>query len=157
LQSQPKRRISKIFSQAKKKKIKHANTRATRTDKENETQFDKFNMTVKFDNATMLNKLAAILQEYPDTDVLVVGHTDSTGSSTSNMTLSENRAKAVSNYFINSKGLSSSRFTISWFGEDQPIADNNTIDGREKNRRVNIVIVPNKKMIEDANKEAGKN
>lgn len=114
-------------------------------------------MTVKFDNATMLNKLAAILQEYPDTDVLVVGHTDSTGSSTSNMTLSENRAKAVSNYFINSKGLSSSRFTISWFGEDQPIADNNTIDGREKNRRVNIVIVPNKKMIEDANKEAGKN
>lgn len=157
MQSQPKRRTSKFFSHNKKKKIKHANTRATRTDKENETQFDKFNMTVKFDNATMLNKLAAILQEYPDTDVLVVGHTDSTGSSTSNMTLSENRAKAVSNYFINSKGLSSSRFTISWFGEDQPIADNNTIDGREKNRRVNIVIVPNKKMIEDANKEAGKN
>lgn len=114
-----------------------------------------FNITPT--SATLLTKLAGILQEYPDTNVLVVGHTDSVGSSTYNMTLSEKRAYAVTNYFIQNKGLNSSRFTTSWFGESQPIADNTTANGRSKNRRVNIAIVPNKNMIEDAQKEAAKN
>ena len=108
-------------------------------------------------SATLLTKLAGILQEYPDTNVLVVGHTDSVGSSTYNMTLSEKRANAVTNYFIQNKGLIASRFTISWFGESQPIASNSTASGRTKNRRVNIAIVPNEKMVNDANKEASKN
>lgn len=114
-----------------------------------------FNITPT--SATLLNKLAGILQEYPDTNVLIVGHTDSVGSNTYNMTLSEKRAYAVTNYFIQNKGLNSSRFTTSWFGESQPIADNTTANGRSKNRRVNIAIVPNKNMIEDAQKEAAKN
>jgi outer membrane protein OmpA-like peptidoglycan-associated protein len=104
-----------------------------------------------------LSKLANILKEYPDTNVLVVGHTDSSGSADYNMTLSEKRAYAVTNYFVQIKGLSSSRFTTSWFGEDQPIADNTTAEGRAKNRSVNIAIVPNEKMKEDAKKEAGEN
>jgi len=105
----------------------------------------------------MLTKLANILKEYPDTNVLVVGHTDSSGPADYNMTLSEKRAFAVTNYFVQSKGLSSSRFTTTWFGEDQPIADNSTVEGRAKNRRVNVAIVPNEKMKEDAKKEAGEN
>ncbi|MFA5297026.1 MAG: OmpA family protein [Lutibacter sp.] len=103
----------------------------------------------------ILAKLANVLKEYPDTNVLVVGHTDNTGSDTYNMVLSEKRAYAVTNYFIKNKGLSSSRFTTTWFGEDEPIADNNTVEGRAKNRRVNVAIVPNDKMKADAKKEAG--
>lgn len=116
---------------------------------------EKYNITPT--SEVMLTKLANILKEYPDTNVLVVGHTDSSGAASYNMTLSEKRAYAVTNYFVQSKGLSSSRFTTTWFGEDQPIADNSTAEGRAKNRRVNIAIVPNEKMKEDAKKEAGEN
>ena len=101
-----------------------------------------------------LEKLAGVLVEYPDTNVLVVGHTDSTGSDEYNMTLSKNRAYAVTNYFTITKGLNPSRFTTNWYGETAPIADNNTVEGRAQNRRVNIVIVPNEKMKKDAQKEA---
>ena len=101
-----------------------------------------------------LNKLIAVFQEYPDTNVLVVGHTDSVGSEELNMTLSKNRANAVTDYFL-SKGLSSGRFTTNWFGEAQPTNDNTTAEGRAKNRRVNIAILPNEKMIDDAKTEAG--
>ena len=114
-----------------------------------------YNITAS--SEVLLTKLANILKEYPDTNVLVVGHTDSSGPAAYNMTLSEKRAYAVTNYFVQNKGLSSSRFTTTWFGEDQPIADNSTIEGRAKNRRVNVAIVPNEKMKEDAKKEAGQN
>ncbi|MDO9276121.1 MAG: OmpA family protein [Lutibacter sp.] len=116
---------------------------------------EKYNITST--SEVMLTKLANILKEYPDTNVLVVGHTDSSGSAAYNMSLSERRANAVTNYFVNSKGLSSSRFTTTWFGEDQPIATNSTVEGRAKNRRVNVAIVPNEKMKADAKKEAGEN
>jgi len=105
----------------------------------------------------LLTKLANILKDYPDTNVLVVGHTDSVGAEEYNMTLSKNRANAVTNYFVKSKGLSALRFTTTYFGEDQPIADNGSVEGRAKNRRVNVAIVPNDKMIEDAKKESGGN
>jgi len=104
-----------------------------------------------------LDKLAGILVEYPDTDVLVVGHTDSVGSDASNMLLSERRAMSVTSYFTGTKGLSLGRFTTNWFGEDAPVADNATAEGRAKNRRVNIAIVPNEKMKQDAKNESGEN
>lgn len=106
-------------------------------------------------SASTLDRLAEILVEYPDTDVLIVGHTDSAGAESYNMTLSKNRAQAVTNYFVSNKGLSAGRFTTKWFGETQPIASNETPEGRAANRRVNVVIVPNDKMKEDAKKEAG--
>lgn len=115
---------------------------------------NKYN--INKDSETLLDKLRSILVEYPDTNVLIVGHTDSTGADEYNMTLSKNRAQSVTNFFTQ-KGLSTDRFTTNWFGEEQPITDNNTADGRAKNRRVNLAIVPNEKMIEDAKKEAGQN
>jgi outer membrane protein OmpA-like peptidoglycan-associated protein len=118
--------------------------------------FDTNKYDINSDSSTLLNKLASILVEYPDTNVLVVGHTDSTGTNEYNMTLSKNRANAVTNFFIRN-GLGSTRFTTKWFGEDQPIADNSTLDGRAKNRRVNLAIVPNEKMVNEAKKEAGEN
>ena len=102
---------------------------------------------------TLLNKMVSVLKEYPDTNVIVAVHTDSKGKATYNMGLSERRAKAVTNFFT-SNGLNASRFTTKWFGATQPAYDNATEEGRAKNRRVNIAIVPNEKMKEDAKKQA---
>jgi outer membrane protein OmpA-like peptidoglycan-associated protein len=101
-----------------------------------------------------LNKLTGIFKEYSDTNILVVGHTDNVGADEYNMTLSKNRANAVTSY-LTGKGLSSGRFTTNWFGESQPKHDNSTAEGRAKNRRVNVAILPNEKMINDAKKESG--
>ncbi|WP_289044515.1 OmpA family protein [uncultured Olleya sp.] len=114
--------------------------------------FDTAKYNVNTASQTSLNKLVSVFKEYPDTNILVVGHTDSVGSEESNMTLSKNRAYAVTNYLTN-QGLSSSRFTTNWFGETQPINDNSTAEGRAKNRRVNVAILPNEKMINDAQQE----
>lgn len=118
--------------------------------------FDTNKYDINSDSSSLLDKLGSILVEYPDTNVLVVGHTDSTGANEYNMTLSKNRANAVTNFFLKN-GLGSTRFTTKWFGEDQPISDNSTLDGRAKNRRVNLAIVPNEKMVNEAKKEAGEN
>lgn len=103
---------------------------------------------------TTLKKLVSIFKENPDTKILVVGHTDSSGDAGYNMTLSKNRANSVSS-FLNQNGINSTRLITKWYGEEQPIADNATEAGRSKNRRVNIVILPNEDMIEDAKKQAG--
>ena len=93
-------------------------------------------------------------KEFPDTNILVVGHTDSVGAEESNMTLSKNRAYAVTNY-LSQNGISTGRLKTNWFGETQPMHDNATADGRAKNRRVNVAILPNDKMIQDAKTQAG--
>ncbi len=118
--------------------------------------FDTNKFNINNDSEVLLNKLSKILIEYPDTNVLVIGHTDSSGADDYNMTLSKNRANSVTKYFT-SKNLSIERFTTNWFGEEQPLADNTTVEGRAKNRRVNLAIVPNTKMIDDAKKEASEN
>lgn len=100
-----------------------------------------------------LNKLAGVFAEFPDTNILVVGHTDNTGREGYNMTLSKERAYSVTNY-LKDKGLSAERFTTHFFGETQPKFDNSTAEGRSKNRRVNVAIVPNEKMKEDAKNDA---
>lgn len=115
---------------------------------------EKYNLNVA--SQQVLDKLANIFKEYPETNNLVVGHTDSQGSEKYNMSLSENRAYSVTNYLIK-KGISSSRLTTSWFGEAQPKYDNNTREGRAKNRRVNIAILPNEKMIQSAKMQSGEN
>ena len=119
--------------------------------------FDTNKFNINAASEAILTKLAAILIEYPDTNVLVVGHTDSVGSNEYNMNLSKNRANAVTNFFTQTKTLSLSRFTTSWYGEDQPVAENTTAEGRAKNRRVNLAIIPNAKMKEDAKIESGEN
>jgi len=113
---------------------------------------DKYN--INSTSQATLDKLSNIFKEYPDTNILVVGHTDDVGPAEYNMILSKNRAYAVTNYLIG-KGLSSGRLTTNWFGETQPMYDNSTAEGRAKNRRVNVAILPNNKMIEDAKAQAG--
>lgn len=116
--------------------------------------FDTNKYNINTASQTTLNKLIGVFKEYPDTNILVVGHTDSQGAEDYNMTLSKNRAYAVSNY-LSQNGISQGRLTTNWFGEAQPLHDNATAEGRAKNRRVNVAILPNEKMIEDAKTQSG--
>ncbi|WP_040246867.1 OmpA family protein [Psychroserpens mesophilus] len=118
--------------------------------------FDTNKYNINTASQETLNKLANVFVEFPDTNILVVGHTDNVGTEDYNMTLSKNRAYAVTNYLIG-KGLQSGRFTTNWFGESQPMFDNTTTEGRAKNRRVNVAILPNEQMVEEAKQQAGQN
>jgi len=86
--------------------------------------------------------LAAILQKYPDTNIVIAGHTDSTGADDYNQKLSERRAEAVTNYLLG-KGISKTRLTTVGLGETQPVATNDTLEGRTLNRRVEVAVVAN--------------
>jgi outer membrane protein OmpA-like peptidoglycan-associated protein len=88
-----------------------------------------------------LNSVALVLKKYDKTVVEVTGHTDSQGSDEYNMGLSQRRANSVATYLI-SQGLMSQRFVVQGMGKTQPIASNNTADGRQANRRVEIKLSP---------------
>jgi outer membrane protein OmpA-like peptidoglycan-associated protein len=92
-----------------------------------------------------LNELATVLNKYENTDLRIEGHTDSSGGDQYNQNLSEKRAEAVEDYLI-AQNVKSSRLTSIGYGEKQPIADNETDDGRQINRRVEVGIFANKKM-----------
>ncbi|MCP4748291.1 MAG: OmpA family protein [Desulfobacteraceae bacterium] len=89
----------------------------------------------------VLNSVAIVLNEYKKTTVDVIGHTDSTGSENYNMTLSQRRAGSVAQYLASQKVISQ-RLLIAGRGENQPIASNKTPEGRSRNRRVELQIVP---------------
>lgn len=92
-----------------------------------------------------ISELARILNKYEDTDILVEGHTDATGSEEHNLQLSRSRAQSVGNY-LSQVNVNSSRFTLMGYGETQAIADNETNDGRQANRRVELAIMANDKL-----------
>jgi outer membrane protein OmpA-like peptidoglycan-associated protein len=103
---------------------------------------------------TNLNKLVNVLQKYPDTNIEIIGHTDNKGTNDYNQTLSQRRASSVAGY-LRAQRVSSSRLTTKGMGESDPIATNDTEDGRSQNRRVEFVITANEKMKADAKREAG--
>ena len=115
--------------------------------------YDRADLTT---NATTnLDKLVNILNKYPETNIEVIGHTDAKGSDAYNRTLSERRANAVTGY-LRSHGISSTRLSATGMGETDPVASNDTDEGRALNRRVEFVITANEKMKEDAKREASK-
>ncbi|TDT74179.1 outer membrane protein OmpA-like peptidoglycan-associated protein [Litoreibacter halocynthiae] len=88
-----------------------------------------------------LRAVANNLNDYPNSEVIVVGHTDSTGDANYNQNLSERRAQAVS-FVLRDAGVSSSRLRTIGKGESQPVASNDSSSGRAQNRRVEIIIRP---------------
>ncbi len=92
--------------------------------------------------AANLRNLAASLGKFPNTDILIVGHTDATGSADYNQGLSQRRATAAANYLI-AQGVASTRVRTAGRGEMEPIATNDSELGRQTNRRVEIAIVAN--------------
>ena len=86
-----------------------------------------------------LDELAASLEQYDDSDLLIVGHTDGKGTESYNQDLSERRAQAARRYLA-SRGVESSRIDIRGRGEYEPVASNETESGRQLNRRVEVAI-----------------
>ncbi|MGN6532477.1 MAG: OmpA family protein [Ginsengibacter sp.] len=101
-----------------------------------------------------LNKLVAILNKYPNTNIEIQGHTDSRGTDEYNMALSLRRANAVRDYLA-SQGIAGTRMTTRGFGESAPAYSNDTPEGMAQNRRVEFLITANDQMKADAKKQAG--
>jgi outer membrane protein OmpA-like peptidoglycan-associated protein len=115
--------------------------------------FDIDKATLRSASQEQLSKLAVILNKYPDTNILLEGHTDSTGTAEHNLQLSHLRAESVAAY-LSSLGVNPARFTITGYGQTQPIAGNTTAEGRQLNRRVEVAIYANDKLKEVAKTKA---
>lgn len=102
--------------------------------------FDSGEYQLKSEASAAIDKALADIDNRDVTSVVVAGHTDSVGSPAANNTLSENRAGAVADYLVEQAGFSSQRVSREAFGESRPIADNDTADGRAKNRRVELTV-----------------
>ena len=98
-----------------------------------------------------IESLAKILNKYQDTNIIVEGHTDSTGSADYNQALSERRAASVAD-FAKGLGVAGSRFSTVGYGKTQPVASNVTPEGRQANRRVEVAIFANDKLKDAAMK-----
>lgn len=122
---------------------------------ENAVRFDTNKSTLTTTAKANLDKLVPVFKSYADTDIVIYGYTDNTGSAEYNLNLSQQRANSVEKY-IESKGLNMSRFKMVGMGIADPIATNDTPEGRSQNRRVEFAITANEKMVQDAQKEAGK-
>lgn len=110
----------------------------------------KINSSTLSDSAMAgLDKVSEVFVKYPETNILVEGHTDDTGTDAFNMQLSEKRAEAVTSY-LESKGVAANRFTIKWYGETQPKYPNTSEANRVLNRRVELAIIANEEMKKDA-------
>ncbi len=109
--------------------------------------FDVNSTALKPGAMNNLNKVADVMTRYPETNILVAGHTDSSGTDQYNQRLSEDRARSVANY-LGSHGVSSYRMSTVGYGESMPIASNNTPEGRQANRRVEIEIKANQALYE---------
>lgn len=96
-----------------------------------------------------LTKFSKTLSDYPDTNVMIYGHTDNTGSDAINQPLSENRAAAVKDFLV-SKGVAAKRISTQGFGSKSPVATNDTEAGRQQNRRVEVAITANEEMMKKA-------
>ena len=104
-----------------------------------EILFDTDSYTLKEDaKDTVDNIINAIKQTYPDREIIVEGHTDNTGEANYNQALSEKRAKTVADYIL--PKLEHDKLSYRGFGDKEPIASNDNPDGRQKNRRVDIII-----------------
>ncbi len=107
--------------------------------------FDVDKYELKAATRENLVELSETLKKYENTNILIEGHTDNTGSDTYNQNLSEQRAKSVST-FLAAQGVDAGRITTMGYGESQPVADNSTTAGRSENRRVEVAIFANEKM-----------
>lgn len=113
--------------------------------------FDVNQTTLQSEAKTNIKKMAEVMAKYGETEIVIQGHTDSSGSEELNQRISEERAQAVSDYVI-AQGIASARIATEGFGELNPIADNATAEGRKQNRRVELAIFANDKLKESAQK-----
>jgi outer membrane protein OmpA-like peptidoglycan-associated protein len=101
-------------------------------------QFPSASAEIRPDNFSLLTKVQRVLREFPDQSITIGGYTDSRGNEDYNQQLSEKRAQAVRDYLLANMSLSADRITAKGYGESQPIATNDTEQGRAKNRRIDV-------------------
>lgn len=123
--------------------------------KENAIRFDFDKSSLTPQAKTNLNKLMKVFKENPNTNINIFGYTDNVGSENYNLTLSKNRANTVRNYLV-SNGLAAGRLETQGLGMADPIASNETSEGRGQNRRVEFAITANEKMTREAKEKANK-
>ena len=116
--------------------------------------FDFDSDVVRTEARINLRNLAASLDKYPGSDLLIAGHTDSVGTDAYNLALSQRRSEAAVAY-LSSQGVSRSRMTSRGLGETEPVAPNDSDAGRSKNRRVEVAIYAGAAQREQAKKLAG--
>jgi outer membrane protein OmpA-like peptidoglycan-associated protein len=121
--------------------------------KEDAVRFDVNKSTLTAQAKTNLDKLVPVFKEYTDTNIDIFGYTDSSGKADYNLKLSKERAETVKTYLI-AKGLVAERFKTTGLGIADPIATNETTEGKSQNRRVEFAITANQKMTEDAKAES---
>ncbi len=99
--------------------------------------FETASSAIKSESHDMIEELYVMLNSNPDLNIIVEGHTDNVGNPASNMTLSEQRAASVKTFLVD-KGVPAERIKTVGYGQDKPVADNSTEEGKAKNRRVEI-------------------
>jgi outer membrane protein OmpA-like peptidoglycan-associated protein len=104
-------------------------------------QFDSGKATLKVESYSILDQVADILGKYPNYNLAISGHTDNTGTASTNQVLSEKRAQACYTYLAQ-KGISTNRMSFAGYGESRPISGNDTLRGRLLNRRVEFNLIP---------------
>jgi outer membrane protein OmpA-like peptidoglycan-associated protein len=128
--------------------------KAAKVEREGNQLVVKFNSAILFDTNKFelkqtakddLTEFANVLKQYKETDLVIEGHTDSTGKKDHNKKLSVNRAEAVIG-FLENAGVERSRMTGKGYADEQPVSDNSTAAGRQANRRVQIQIAANEKL-----------
>jgi outer membrane protein OmpA-like peptidoglycan-associated protein len=120
---------------------------------ENAILFDVDQSTLKPEAKTNLREMAEVLVKYPETNLMVSGHTDNTGTEEYNQGLSERRAQAVRG-FLAENGVASARLRAEGYGESLPVASNESVDGRSQNRRVEVQIAANEELRAKAEQQA---
>jgi outer membrane protein OmpA-like peptidoglycan-associated protein len=118
---------------------------------ENSVRFDTNKATLTTTAKANLDKLVPVFNEYSQTNIQIYGYTDNSGKPEYNLNLSEQRAASVKAY-LSSKGIGANRFNITGMGVADPIATNDTKEGKSLNRRVEFAITANAAMVEDAKK-----
>jgi outer membrane protein OmpA-like peptidoglycan-associated protein len=119
---------------------------ATRTERgllvslSGDVSFDVGSAELRANALPMLDAIATFLQNNPERNLMIEGHTDSTGSEEGNLTLSQNRAEAVRTYFTEN-GIAAERIETQGYGAASPVASNDTSEGRRQNRRVEILLL----------------
>jgi OOP family OmpA-OmpF porin len=102
-------------------------------------RFDSGRATIDPDSAGLLDRLIETALRCPTSNIEIAGHTDTDGEDASNQSLSEKRAQAVADYLVKA-GLPAGRFTAMGYGSTQPVAENDTDEGKAQNRRIEFVV-----------------
>ena len=102
--------------------------------------FDVGKAIIRSENFSLLTKLKEAMKEFPESKISIEGYTDSFGGDAQNLILSQKRADAVTEYLLANTSLDKAMIDSKGFGETNPIANNETKEGRAKNRRIDLII-----------------